>query len=111
VKNPDSPAMIRARVHSRGWGNDRPPLPAARARHADGEETPSKCISDKIKLHSSNAAGCKDMPAQQLFIFLSTGCKQLSGDYGRANNCFVRCNTRAVRQCSNAGAIPTGKSH
>jgi ATP-dependent DNA ligase len=28
VKNPDSPAMIRARDTSRGWGNDRSPLPA-----------------------------------------------------------------------------------
>ena len=29
VKNPDSPAMIRARDYSRGWGHDPPPLSAA----------------------------------------------------------------------------------
>jgi bifunctional non-homologous end joining protein LigD len=29
VKNPDSPAMIRARDYSRGWGHDLPPVSGA----------------------------------------------------------------------------------
>jgi hypothetical protein len=28
-----------------------------------------RCISDAINLHSSRVSGCKDTPAQQLFIF------------------------------------------
>jgi hypothetical protein len=27
------------------------------------------CISDATNLHSSDVSGCKDMPAQQFFIF------------------------------------------
>jgi len=50
-----------------------------------------------------------------VLYFLSTTLNdplaELPGGYGRANNCFVRCNTRAVGQRSNAGAIPSGKSH
>jgi hypothetical protein len=52
------------------------------------------------------------MRAQQFFIFSQpTPLAEPSGGYGRANNCFVRRNTRAVRQRSNTGAIPPGKSH
>jgi hypothetical protein len=33
----------------------------------------SCCISDRINLHLSGVVGCKDMAAQQFFIFLTSG--------------------------------------
>jgi hypothetical protein len=52
---------------------------AAGATAAGGTAQPVMllCISDQINMHLAGVAGCKDMAAQQFFIFLISG--------------FVRC--------------------
>jgi hypothetical protein len=98
------PGRLRRAVH------ERPRLPELKnggspGTLVDAYQTQSICIRPVPPV----AKICRRNSS--LFSLNRPSYKQLSGDYGRANNCFVRRNMRAVRQCSNAGAIPTGKSH